>query len=294
MQMDRKVSITTRDTRKTIQVKALLDTGCTKSSISWLCVRTNKLNTKTYREARPVYNADHTVNEWVKNYVEVEMAIINSEGTEHWEVIELQVLNLGTSHGMFISFDWFAKQNPIVDFMNRKLVFGRCKPGCEMTKGTSKETLGEFAVRVVATEDDELADQHIRATGTKSTEITREAQVYKEVMIPDAYKEYVDVFSKKKFDTLPKRRPWDHEIHLLPGSEQDRKLKGRVYLINVTKQIELEKFINENINSGWIRPSKSPIAAPFFFVQKKDAALQQSKTITGSTPPQSKTAIHCR
>ena len=51
MQMDRKVSITTRDTRKTIQVKALLDTGCTKSSISWLCVRTNKLNTKTYREA---------------------------------------------------------------------------------------------------------------------------------------------------------------------------------------------------------------------------------------------------
>ena len=272
--MDRKVSITTRDTRKTIQVKALLDTGCTKSSISWLCVRTNKLNTKTYQEARPIYNADHTVNEWVKNYVEVEMAIIDSEGTEHREVIELQVLNLGTSHGMFIGFDWFAKHNPIVDCTNRKLVFGQCKPGCEMTKGTSKETLGEFAVRVVATEDDGLADQHIRATGTKSTQIAREAQVDKEVTIPDAYKEYADVFSKKKFDTLPERRPWDHKIHLLPGSEQDRKLKGRVYPINATEQIELEKFINENIKSGRIRPSKSPIAAPFFFVQKKDAALR--------------------
>ena len=89
-----------------------------------------------------------------------------------------------------------------------------------------------------------------------------------------SYKEYADIFSKKKFDTLPERRPWDHEIHLLPGSEQDRKLKGRVYPINATEQIELEKFINENINSGRIRPSKSPIAAPFFFIQKKDAALR--------------------
>ena len=86
MQMDQKVSITTRDTNNIIQIKVLLDSGCTRSAISWLCVRTH---TKLYRTAQTVYNADHTINKWVKNYVEVEMTVIDSKGTEHREMIEL-------------------------------------------------------------------------------------------------------------------------------------------------------------------------------------------------------------
>ena len=36
----------------------------------------------------------------------------------------------------------------------------------------------------------------------------------------------------------------------------------------------MNKFIDENLEKGYIRPLKSPYAAPFFFVDKKDASLR--------------------
>src|SRR5215470_18688165 len=40
------------------------------------------------------------------------------------------------------------------------------------------------------------------------------------------------------------------------------------------EQEELDRFIEENIRKGYIRPSKSPMASPVFFVKKKDGKLQ--------------------
>jgi hypothetical protein len=36
----------------------------------------------------------------------------------------------------------------------------------------------------------------------------------------------------------------------------------------------LEKFLNEMVAKGYICPSKSPYASPFFFVKKKDSKLR--------------------
>jgi hypothetical protein len=33
----------------------------------------------------------------------------------------------------------------------------------------------------------------------------------------------------------------------------------------------MDKFLEENLWKGYIRPSKSPMASPFFFVSKKDS-----------------------
>jgi len=37
---------------------------------------------------------------------------------------------------------------------------------------------------------------------------------------------------------------------------------------------ELDSFLEENLCTGRIRPSKSPIAAPVFFIKKKDGSLR--------------------
>ena len=37
---------------------------------------------------------------------------------------------------------------------------------------------------------------------------------------------------------------------------------------------EPDKFLDENLAKGYIQPSKSLMAFPFFFVQKKDGSLQ--------------------
>jgi hypothetical protein len=70
---------------------------------------------------------------------------------------------------------------------------------------------------------------------------------------------------------LPDRKPWDHAIEL----ETDAKASStKVYLLSPNEQAKLNTFIEENLVSGQIRPSKSPMAAPVFFIEKKNGSLQ--------------------
>jgi len=40
-----------------------------------------------------------------------------------------------------------------------------------------------------------------------------------------------------------------------------------------TEQKELDQFLKENLETGRICPSKSPMASPVFFIKKKDGTL---------------------
>ena len=51
----------------------------------------------------------------------------------------------------------------------------------------------------------------------------------------------------------------------------------KVYPLNPNEQKALEDFIEENLSSGRIRPSKSPMASPFFFVKKPDGKLRPTQ-----------------
>ena len=45
----------------------------------------------------------------------------------------------------------------------------------------------------------------------------------------------------------------------------------KVYPLSPEVQKEQDKFLEENLRKGYIRPSKSPMASPFSFVSKKDS-----------------------
>ena len=78
------------------------------------------------------------------------------------------------------------------------------------------------------------------------------------------------MFSKESFDELPERKQWDHVINLKPESQL---FSTKVYLMSPIEQKELDDFLEENLLSGRIHPSKSPMASPVFFVKKKDGKL---------------------
>ena len=44
--------------------------------------------------------------------------------------------------------------------------------------------------------------------------------------------------------------------------------------MSITEQKELDTFLKENLNSGHICPSKSPMASLVFFIKKKCSGLQ--------------------
>ena len=92
-----------------------------------------------------------------------------------------------------------------------------------------------------------------------------------EEILPKHCHPYRDVFEKQTFDELPPRRPWDHAIELVEGAKA---LDCKIYPLSKDEQIQLEEFLKENLETNRIRPSKSPMASPFFFVKKKDGKLR--------------------
>lgn len=93
-----------------------------------------------------------------------------------------------------------------------------------------------------------------------------------EEMVPSAYAEYHKVFSEEEAQRFPESRPWDHEIELKDDAPQS--LNCKVYPLTPAEQEAQSKMLEEHLKKGYIRPSNSPYASPFFFVKKKDGKLR--------------------
>ena len=91
-----------------------------------------------------------------------------------------------------------------------------------------------------------------------------------EELVPKEYHEYLDIFSEEKAHQFPEPRPWDHKIKIKEGFEP-KSFKN--YNLTPAGQIKLDKFLKENLEKGYTRPSQSPMASLFFFVNKKDGKL---------------------
>jgi hypothetical protein len=90
-------------------------------------------------------------------------------------------------------------------------------------------------------------------------------------LVPAEYHEYLDIFNEEKAHCFPESRSWDHKIEIKEGFEP-KSFKN--YNLTLTEQIELDKFLKENLEKGYIQPSQSLMAFPFFFLSKKDGKLQ--------------------
>jgi hypothetical protein len=89
--------------------------------------------------------------------------------------------------------------------------------------------------------------------------------------IPTQFRQYHKVFSKQASERLPQHQPWVHAIDLKPKTTMK---KCGIYRLTPTEMDALKKYIKDHLRKGYIRPSKSPVASPFFFVSKKDGKLR--------------------
>src|SRR5271154_2946845 len=92
-----------------------------------------------------------------------------------------------------------------------------------------------------------------------------------EELVPKEFHEYLDIFNEKNANRFPTERPWDHKIELKENFEPK---SFKIYNLSPAEQQELDTFLKENLEKGYIRPSQSPMASPFFFVKKKDGKLR--------------------
>ena len=89
--------------------------------------------------------------------------------------------------------------------------------------------------------------------------------------IPEEYHEFIRVFDEEEVNRFPESWVWDHKIELKEGFQPK---SFKTYNLTPEEQKELDAFLKENLEKGYIWPSKSPMATLFFFVMKKDGKLR--------------------
>ena len=149
--------------------------------------------------------------------------------------LTLMIVSLGRPQ-VVLGMPWLTKHNPRIDWEKKTVI---------------------------------LDDEHIHKT-TLSMELAI-AACKDEVTLPSQYSTYADVFSEQTFDALPPWRDFDHVINL---KESFTPKVAKLYPLNPEELTACQVFVDENLKTGQIRPSKSPQASSFFFIKKKDGKLR--------------------
>ena len=105
-----------------------------------------------------------------------------------------------------------------------------------------------------------------------ASKLAEQFQTNKPMMLPEEYQRHAQVFSKEKAQRFPEPRIWDHAIEL--KKDAPTTLPGKIYALTQEERKVLQVFIEEHLKKGYIVPSKSLYATPFFFIKKKDGKLR--------------------
>lgn len=286
----------TIDTGRALQMKALVDSGATGLFIDQSIVDLHGWNAQPLARATPLYNVDGSPN--VTGPITHEIDLMLHFG-EHQERTTFCVTTLST-HKVILGHPWLHRHNPDINWRTGEIHMRRCPKVCRRRNQVGQlprmvEEEEEEEVEEVRSVDEQLDEGdrlfattlcdttplHIRAFQTVSQRLSeaaakeaRQQSPKKEPalkdLIPLEYHDFNDVFSKTSFDELPPRKPWDHAIELKPGSEAKF---CKIYPMNPEEQKQLDEFLEENLRTGHIQPSKSPMASPVFFIKKKDGSL---------------------
>jgi hypothetical protein len=89
--------------------------------------------------------------------------------------------------------------------------------------------------------------------------------------LPTSLKRHIEVFLVDNAKKLAPHRDIDMAIELQPRKEPPY---GPIYPLSPQELAALKEYLEENLEKGFIRESKSPASAPILFTPKKDGGLQ--------------------
>jgi len=204
-----------------------------------------------------VRNVDSTRNSGGAITHEVE---VNMFYKGHVERVCMDVCELGKTD-VILGMLWLAAHNPEIDWEKGEVRMTRCPLLCgKVVRIKGKKEIREDEKRIVRWAVDEKEDW--------GREEEMEADYRKvEEMVPKRFHKWLKVFGKVESERMPVRKVWDHATDL---NDNFKASKARVYPLSRNEKEEVQKFVDEHLKKGYIRPSKSPQTSPVFFVGKKD------------------------
>ncbi len=229
---------------------ALLDSGATENFMSLDYAKHLHLPIKTLREPRKLFNVDRTPNKArdLKFYTNLRTRTETNTRTLHYFLS-----NLGDSR-VILGYPWFAAAQPKINWARGWIAY---------------DQLPIVLCAVDAAKAQFLPRQAMAQQGIVTTR-KPPPRWLDNVQLP--YRDYRNMFEQRKGKGLPPSQPWDHAIDLKPRAPTT--LISKTICLSQTKQRELSQFLKEHTKRGTIQPLKSPYAALFFFIKKKNGKLR--------------------
>ncbi|KAJ1578486.1 hypothetical protein NDA12_000264 [Ustilago hordei] len=142
----------------------------------------------------------------------------------------------------------------------------------------SSRPMGPKVMVTTADPFEEATDSGDGPTGSTETgdPEAMDLSSYQQPMDPDHEEEHDDDddegnVSGVEADKLPHHTEHDLHLELIEGGKPPQ---GPLYLKGPKEMSELRRYLDENLEKGFIRPSKSPARSPVLFVPKKDGGLR--------------------
>jgi Retroviral aspartyl protease len=277
--------------KKIVETTTLLDTGAGEKFIDQNFIRNQKIETKELKYPIEVFNVDGTPNKQgaITKYTRLDLTINGQTWTHN-----LLVTGLGKQK-IILGYPWFKQTNPDINWKECTLTW-RTKQ--DKRKPTPKPTIENkidpedwknHTVNLIEELDDEQIGNAVllsyieeakskvwinAKTGIPMELVIKENEkkvdLPVEQLIPEDLHDFLDVFDDNKANRFPESNVWDHKIDMKEGFEP-KSFKN--YNLTPEEQKELDKFLNENLEKGYIWTSQLPQASPFFFCKKKDGRL---------------------
>jgi hypothetical protein len=294
------VSLVGKHSGKEISARALVDSGAEGMIINSSFAKKHGLTLRQLRTPLPVQNDDGSSNKSgaVLSTTIQTIRIWTPQNQYHEECSEFYVTAIGT-HDIILGTDWLKAHNPEVNWTTSQLALTRCPQSCSLSAtpiiirptminspATMISLLEPRTLKLAEPPLDEIAAapfikrQHvfkyhkpalIHAKTTHSTNLAVQTKGPHLDHIPAQFRQYRSVFSEQASERLPQHQPWDHAIDLKPDTTMK---KCGVYRLTTAEMDALKLYIEDHLRKGYIQRSKSPVASPFFFVNKKDGKLR--------------------
>jgi len=256
------IPVSIRTSNAMADIKALVDSGATDCFMSENFIRRMRLGKRPLQRPRKIWNIDNTANQAgdITHYTTLD---IQTSGVR--KTIQFLVTNIG-NEDIILGYPWMAAFEPkftwkqgIIDEKELPVILQSVNPSIP-----GKEP-------IIAQIQGVKNDHWVQAT--TSTELAIQAQQYtKKVEIPAEYQQFTKVFSEEDSKQYPPKRAWDHAIKFKKDAPEA--IDCKVYPMNRVEDEAVQKFLNNELEKGYICESKSPYASSFFFVRKKDGKLR--------------------
>jgi hypothetical protein len=255
-------------------IKALVDSGATDNFMNPAFAKRMGIGLRTLDKPKNIFNIDNSTNRAGQITHYTTLAVTTAGTTKE---LRFLITDIGRED-VLLGYPWLATYEPrfswkhaTIDEKNLPIILHTINPSEKrdvITRYLSTETREDIVAQL-----EKVSHTESPTIWGTATELAIAARQYQhKTNIPTKYKKFVKVFSEEESKRFPPSRPCNHAIELKAGAPDA--IDCKIYPMTQEEDRVLDEFIDEQLEKGYIRPSKSQYASSFFFIKKKDGKLR--------------------